>query len=179
MKYDKILVIDLELTCWEDPRPDQMEIIQIGACVLNLKTGEIDRPISMMVKPLNANISEYCTNLTGITPEDVFKGRPLEERINTLAKEYSLRNNPWGAWGSDNMHLRRELAEKRIFWPFNQQYVNIKQLYAFHKNSSKGTGLAKAIKQIGLEFWGTQHDAMSDAVNAAKVMKHIFYKGRE
>lgn len=177
IKYNKILVLDLELTCWEDPRPEDMEIIQIGTCILDMKTGEIENPLSSIVRPYTADISEYCTNLTGITKAMIVKqGRPLSERLNTLQKEYGLVNKPWGAWGTDDRHLRRECKSKNIQYPFNGQYVNIKQLYAFYKNSSKGTGLAKAIRQLDLEFWGTEHDAMSDAVNAAKVMKEIFCK---
>ena len=39
---DKIIVIDLEATCWEgDPPPGQeSEIIEIGLCILDVATGE-------------------------------------------------------------------------------------------------------------------------------------------
>ena len=38
----KIIVVDLELTCWDDPsRADDMEIIEIGTCVFDGLTGEI------------------------------------------------------------------------------------------------------------------------------------------
>jgi len=178
MKYDKIIILDLELTCWEDPRPDDMEIIQIGCCILNLKTGAIDEPDSFMVRPYNLDISQYCTDLTGITEGAIIEnGRPLCERLNTISKRYGVVNKPWGAWGRDDRHIRRECESKRLSCVFNNDFVNIKQLYAFYKNTSKGTGLAKAIAQLGLQFWGTEHDAMSDAVNAAKVMKEIFHKG--
>ncbi|WP_300685686.1 hypothetical protein [Chryseobacterium sp.] len=43
--YDKITVIDIEATCWEDdriPEKQEREIIEIGICELNLSDGSIE-----------------------------------------------------------------------------------------------------------------------------------------
>jgi len=41
-KLDKILVIDVEATCWQGKNPagESNEIIEIGICVLETATGE-------------------------------------------------------------------------------------------------------------------------------------------
>ncbi|QYS89362.1 hypothetical protein [Flavobacterium davisii] len=40
---DKILVVDIEATCWEGKLPEGMisDIIEIGVCLLDVQTGEI------------------------------------------------------------------------------------------------------------------------------------------
>jgi DNA polymerase III epsilon subunit-like protein len=73
---DKILVIDVEATCWEgDPPAGQTsEIIEIGLCVLDVASGERSAPRAIMVKPQRSTLSEYCIQLTTITPEMLADG---------------------------------------------------------------------------------------------------------
>ncbi len=42
---ENILIIDLEATCWENrpPRGQESEIIEIGVCIMNAKTGKISK----------------------------------------------------------------------------------------------------------------------------------------
>jgi inhibitor of KinA sporulation pathway (predicted exonuclease) len=74
-KLDKILVVDLEATCWNGPIPEGMvnEIIEIGVCLLDVNTGEITDNRGIIVKPEHSVVSEFCTELTTITPELVEK----------------------------------------------------------------------------------------------------------
>ena len=48
---DRILVIDVEATCWEgDPPPDQeREIIEIGLCILDVATGARGEHMSIVL----------------------------------------------------------------------------------------------------------------------------------
>jgi len=41
-KLDKLIVIDIEATCWEGDPPEGQaaEIIEIGVCVLDVTTGQ-------------------------------------------------------------------------------------------------------------------------------------------
>ena len=43
-RFDEVVVIDLEATCWDTPAEKAIntsEIIEIGVCLLNSHTGEI------------------------------------------------------------------------------------------------------------------------------------------
>ena len=79
---DKILVIDLEATCWEgDPPPGQSsEIIEIGLCVLDVATGARSEPQAILVRPQRSALSDYCIQLTTLTPEMLatFEQEPIE-----------------------------------------------------------------------------------------------------
>lgn len=52
-KLDKVLVVDIEATCWEGANPPGMEndIIEIGVCLLDVNSGEITDNLGILVKP--------------------------------------------------------------------------------------------------------------------------------
>ena len=61
--FDRIVVVDVEATCWAaDPPPDQTsEIIEIGVCILDVANGErLDRK-SILVRPTQSSVSAFCT----------------------------------------------------------------------------------------------------------------------
>ena len=61
-KLDKIVVVDLEATCWEGKPPENMEsdIIEIGVCLLDVHTGEITDNRGIIVIPERSTISDFC-----------------------------------------------------------------------------------------------------------------------
>ncbi len=68
---DVILVVDLESTCWKgSPPPDQTsEIIEIGLCTIDLNTLTRTEKRSFLVKPVQSEISDFCSELTTLIPE--------------------------------------------------------------------------------------------------------------
>lgn len=57
------------MTCWEDnPPPGQTAIIEIGVCPLAIRTPERGERRSLLVKPVQSQISAFCTQLTTLTP---------------------------------------------------------------------------------------------------------------
>lgn len=72
------IVVDVEATCWAEPRPrDRMEIIEIGAVRLdedlNL-AGEFTSFVGPVVEPA---LSAFCTELTSITQAEVDDADPF------------------------------------------------------------------------------------------------------
>jgi len=76
-KLDKIIVVDVESTCWKGkPSEGQInEIIEVGLGIINKQ--------SYIVKPKLSIISNFCTELTSITQEMVDKGKEdkYEKRV--------------------------------------------------------------------------------------------------
>ena len=58
-KLDRILVVDVESTCWEgNPPPGQMsEIIEIGLCVVDVAALERVERRSILVRPACSTVS--------------------------------------------------------------------------------------------------------------------------
>lgn len=87
---DVILVVDLESTCWEgEPPPSQTsEIIEIGLCTVDLKTLTRIEKRSFLVKPVQSEISDFCTELTTLTPGMFADAGNLAEAVKALKKAY-------------------------------------------------------------------------------------------
>ena len=67
--FDYLVVIDFEATCFgRDNTEFCQEIIQFPAVLVDLDTLSITDEFCKFVKPVvNPTLTEYCTNLTGIT----------------------------------------------------------------------------------------------------------------
>ena len=67
--HTRSIYIDVEQSCWTGPPPPGMrqEIIEIGVVEMDLQTLEITRERARFVRPRRWEISDRCTELTGIT----------------------------------------------------------------------------------------------------------------
>lgn len=160
-------VIDLEMA-----QPSR-KIIQIGACVGDIETGEILDRLSVFVNP-NETLSAFIINLTKIKQEDVDSGVSLLEAYNRL-KEMHLKHGSftnsvcWG--GGDAQDLRNQLIlENPSFndWCFGRRWIDVKTIYIACRlaNDKPITGgLSKAMSKFKLQFQGQAHNAMWDSVN--------------
>lgn len=176
IKTGRIVIVDLECTCWENDIPigQQTETIEIGICIYNCIDKTITDKNSFYVMP-KSEISEYCTNLTGITYEKLkAEGRPLLEVINTIKKKYPLKSCMWASWGDwDRKQMRKECEIKGIAYPFVDSHLNIKNLYAIMKCKSVGIGVSAALAELGFEFVGTPHCGGDDAYNEAVILRSL------
>ena len=103
IQRDKIMVVDIEATCWDfTPPPDGQinEIIEIGLCMYDVEHDEISGKRSIFVKPIASVVSEFCTQLTSITQQQVDEqGIDFAEACDILVKEYNARKILWTSWG--------------------------------------------------------------------------------
>src|SRR5690554_4143139 len=92
MRDDTILVVDLEATCWEDqttPAGDaqsihNMEIIEVGGALATRKGNLVDAR-SFLVRPTrNPVLSDFCTELTGITQSMLDAALALPEAVEAM-----------------------------------------------------------------------------------------------
>ena len=97
---EKIIVFDLEATCWEgrENAYKWREVISLGACILDLKTLEISDKFHMLCKPVRSEISEYCTRITGITKEQAENGVEFEFMCKSIADKFKTKSFPCAAW---------------------------------------------------------------------------------
>jgi len=145
-------------------------IIQIGAVVGNLKSGEILEEYSAYIK-VNELVDEYITNLTGIKQNDVDSGIFLEEsyaELKVLHKKYDCFRNclTWG--GGDSAELRKQLNLDDEVFLFGRRWIDVKTIYIsimFAKDKKTQAGLAKALLNLSMFFKGKKHNARDDARN--------------
>jgi Inhibitor of the KinA pathway to sporulation, predicted exonuclease len=170
VRDDRILFIDVEMTCWSGAPPEgqRSEVIEIGVAELDLDTLEVVRSQSYLVQPVFSRISEYCTELTGIAVDDVRRrGRPLKEVASRLQKDFGTRSKQWLSWGPDRRALERDFAEKGIPFCFSAAFVDMGLEFKHSLGQSRSIGLTRAMQLYGLERTGRIHSGEGDAIDTA------------
>jgi len=175
VRRDKILVVDLEATCWENghnPPGIPSEIIEIGLCMVTMSDLAISYKRSILVKPVKSWVSEFCTQLTTITPEMANGGIPFEEACEILKAEYNTPDRVWISWGNyDHKMFRAQCESMQVEYPFSDRHLNFKQAYA-SLLAQRRIGIYRAMKRAGLAWEGTHHRGVDDAFNTARLFVH-------
>lgn len=167
---EQIIVVDFEATCWlTQPRSTNRDIIEVGACVLNIHSGKISCEASTLVRPTHSRIGLYCQRVTGITPEKAEGGMEFRKACEWLRAMYGT-SMPWAAWGSwDRAQLEVQCARERVPYPLSPDHIDIKLLVAERLGWMRPKSLGKALSALGMQFQGRKHCAMDDAINEARV----------
>ena len=101
---DRVLVVDVEATCWDvkpPPRGQISEIIEIGFCFYDIEKDEILGKRSLLVKPVASEVSPFCTRLTTLTPELIATGgMEFAEACRMIVDDYQARNYLFGRAGA-------------------------------------------------------------------------------
>ena len=178
---DKIIVFDLEATCWEgrENAYKSREIISLGACILNIKSLEIVDKFHMICKPEKTEVSEYCTRITGITKEQAENGVDFEFMCKSVMEQFNTKSYPCAAWGQDSEKLYYDCRNKECKYPFSNECVNISLIYSVMTGKPYNNGLQRSLAELGMKFEGDKHDPYWDSYNAARVLKHLMEKCRE
>lgn len=172
---DKIIVVDIESTCWGDEAPpgQQSEIIEIGVCALVVETGKIIDKTSILVRPQRSQVSPFCTELTTLTQAQVDSGIGFDEACMQLISQFDTKTHIWGSWGNyDRRMFRQQCKDFKVPYPFSPKHINLKALFA-KMPEFEWMGLARALKTIGLDFEGTHHRGADDAWNIARVVAYL------
>jgi len=175
---DKIIVVDIEATCWDKmPPPDGQinEIIEIGLCIYNVDEDEISGKRSIFVKPVASKVSPFCTELTTITQDDVDEhGIDYADACQLLVDEYNARKYVWASWGGyDHKMFRKQCKRMGVSYPFGDKHMNIKSVFADY--AGKRMGMARALRHTGLELEGTHHRGDDDAWNIAHLLQYMVH----
>lgn len=176
-KLDKIIVVDVESTCWENATPEGQEsdIIEIGICLLDVQTGEITDNRGIFVKPEHSEISDFCTQLTTITPEMVAEnGISFKDACRLLKQEYDAQGRAWASFGAyDQKQFQRQCASYGVGYPFGPSHINVKTLFALKRKLNHEVGMAGALDDLNIPLTGTHHRGVDDAQNIAKILHWV------
>ena len=183
IQKDKIVVVDVEATCWRgEPPPGQInEIIEIGICLLDMATLQPEMKRSILVRPERSRVSLFCTKLTTLTQDMVDGGIYFGDACDIIKAEFATETRLWASWG--NYDRRIFQSQSLLFdvpYPYSPLHMNLKDVFANVANAGKKVGLMRAVKLCELSAEGTHHRGVDDAWNAAKVLGHMLSQhGRE
>lgn len=178
---DQIVVVDIESTCWKDkpPQNETSDIIQVGVVLLAVKGLTVWQKRSIIVKPERSSVSEFCTQLTNLTQEQVNSGLSFASACEILQKEYEAEDRLWASYGDyDRRMFEKCCLDLDVSYPFGPSHLNVKTLFATMLAEESEVGLPTALHKMGLSFEGRQHRGDDDAWNIARLLKVLFQKAR-
>ncbi|NWW05421.1 ERI2 exoribonuclease, partial [Oreocharis arfaki] len=200
-RFAFLIVLDFEATCWPGPERRGPEIIEFPAVLLNTSTGEIESEFHMYVQPQEHPIlSEFCTELTGITQNQVDEGVPLNiclsqflKWIQKIQKEKKIIFSTdsqcsstseakacafvtWTDWDL-GVCLHYECKRKQLRKPdILNSWIDLKATYrAFYNRKPKG--LKGALQDLGIAFEGREHSGLDDSRNTAHLAWRLVCDG--
>ena len=170
------IIYDLEATCWEGSRWEEMEIIEIGAVML---AGEHFQPMSefeQFVKPkVHPELTEFCKKLTSIKQKQIDTAPHFPEAFDLFMEWIS--NEPFKlcAWGDfDAKMVKKECERHERSLPDNfMGFMNLKELFARAYDTKDNIGLREAMRKLSMPFEGRLHRGIDDARNIAAVAQTI------
>ncbi len=170
------IIYDLEATCWRSPKPKQVEVIEIGAVKVNEHLEIIDEFCAFVKPTLHPKISPFCTKLTSITQRDVDPAGHFDEVV--LDFEEWINPNEvravlmsWGEFDKRQLLLDAKLHQLEL--PWLRYHACLQMHYSRWKGSKNQIGLKNAMTMEGLEYSGTQHRAIEDARNMARLFQVV------
>jgi inhibitor of KinA sporulation pathway (predicted exonuclease) len=177
-KDSYFLIVDLEATCSDNGTiPSyEMEIIEIGAVMLNSATWEIDSEFQHFVKPIrHPTLTPFCTQLTTIQQQDVDQSPIFPEVLAIFQKWLDLfPRHIFCSWGGyDKKQFIQDCNFHKVPYPFGSEHRNIKQEFSEYLGVSKGFGMAKALEHLGIELKGTHHRGIDDARNITAIYRYM------
>jgi inhibitor of KinA sporulation pathway (predicted exonuclease) len=182
MRLDRVLVIDIEATCWDGAPPpgETHDIIEIGVCALDVASCQVEPPQSILVKPQRSQVSQYCTDLTTLTQAQVDAGVAFAAACQRLRKEFHSRGVAWASWGDyDRKIFEEQCAALKVPYPFGKRHLNIKTIYALMHGLTEEPGMADALTHARLPLVGTHHRGGDDAFNIARLLAGMLAQFRQ
>ena len=198
--FQYLIVLDFEATCWKDKQnqPSPGEIIEFPAVLLDCSTGKVEDTFHQYVMPVETTtLSEFCTNLTGISQETVSQSDPLpavmklfSDWVKSVCAARDILLNPtteqpgklhatfltWSDWDLGTQ-LLYECKRKSVFRAshFNA-WIDLRAVYRKYYKS-KPQGLNGALEERGMMFVGREHSGIDDARNTARLVFKMICDG--
>lgn len=180
---DYYLVLDFEATCDDVHPPKPQEIIEFPVLKVNSKTLATEDTFHTYVRPTaHPQLTEFCTQLTGIT-QDRIDGQPtLEEALqqfhawmkknDLLDGKVSFTFVTCGDWDLKTMLPGQckyfHLPVREYF----RSWINIKKAFK-DATGSKAYGMPSMLKHFNLELLGRHHSGIDDSRNIARILSKI------
>lgn len=171
----RIVVLDLEATCDSPVQTDPMEIIEIGAVVLDPATWTVVAEFQQHVRPVvHPALTAFCTTLTGIGQATVDAAPTFAQACTAFERWLASKAAPvawWGSWGRWDLDALAEDAQRHgIAAPLaGVPHVNLRALHN-EMHGGRRIPLKGAVAKARLAFQGHHHCGLDDARMTALVM---------
>ncbi len=165
MSHKEVVIYDLEFTTWPGAIErnwsgieEYREIISIGAIRVDLDNLQEIEAMEVIVKPsVNPSLSDYCTNLTGITDGHIkVEGIEIHEALQKFASFIEERNI--FSYGFDIVVILENLRLNNI--QFNAKTLNRDRsiiLKEYHKDNGNQIESPHELNVLEVPLYGPGH----------------------
>lgn len=195
--FDYYVVLDFEATCDRGPAPElePQEIIEYPSLLLDGRRLKPVDEFRSFVRPRHHPVlTPFCTELTGITQDQVDAAPPFPE-VFAIHQQWLARHKLdvrgdgsgfsfafilCGDWDLKTMLPRQCRAcdpPIRSIPVSFRRWVNIKMPFARYMRLRKSPGLAGMLRKLDFAFVGRQHRGIDDCRNIARVARHLAENG--
>ena len=184
-KVPRVVVLDLEATCCNDNAFSraEMEVIEFGAVVADMKTKQAIQEFDEFVQPvIHPMLTTFCTKLTSITQDDVANASPFVDVFTRFLAECWDDVSILVTWGDFDVHiLSEEFGRHRdeceaagiSKFPFpDNRHVNAKLAVA-DALQMRRKGVSAVLTHLSLPFEGRHHRGIDDAKNIWRIVKTV------
>ncbi len=194
--FEYFIVLDFEATR-DRPAPVPQEIIEFPSVLLSGETFEVVDEFRSFVRPkFHPQLAPFCTELTGITQEQVNDARLFPEVLGDYLawlRGKGLRAESQddgveaafitcGDWDLKTMFPSQCRVCRPSIDPIPhafQRWVNIKKHFAAWAGVKprKAPGMSGMLRRLRLELTGRHHSGIDDCRNIAKIVRHLAENG--
>jgi inhibitor of KinA sporulation pathway (predicted exonuclease) len=173
MRY---VIVDLEATCWKSGVPsDRMEIIEIGAVLLESAVGPIRDEFSAFIRPVvEPKLSDFCQSLTTIRQEDVDAADYFYQVSPRFVEWIGPEPFALCSWGAYDLNqFRKDCQRHNMPLPKTfERHINLKKEFA-RLHSVRPMGMMGALAHLDIPAEGQHHRGIDDVRNIAKIAVRV------
>lgn len=177
--YGNKIVLDLEFTPIQDVDLQAVagsEVLEIGAVKLGKHNEKLEE-FQTYVKPQYSTIPEYVTRITGIDEATVADAPEYAAAIRQFTEWVDPRKpSRFYTWSNtDRYVLLREadLKEYPLDDLFYTHWMDLQRIHQRLYGFSRPMNLTSALGSMQIDFKGTEHGALADARNTAKLLREL------
>lgn len=183
------ILYDTEFTSWEGSKErgwsgkgEYREILQIGAIEVDAALAPTRSFLCYVIPTVNPTLSDFITNLTGITQADIAtRGVSLEKAL-TSFKAFAG-DRPLWAYGGDAQVMKENCELVGIAFPFERwdQFFNVRipmRKILWDMGIDYGAySSGSLLEAFGQKGTGRVHDALGDMENLLAALRVLRDKG--
>lgn len=183
MQY--FVILDFEATCMKDKLIRPQEIIEFPSVIIEINQNKIISEFQEYIKPVyNPILTDFCTDLTGITQKIIDNGKDLK----TVVKLY----NSWlfqngltidnfiivtcGNWDLRDIYQSQcKLSKIKIDKHFTR-WINAKNIFEKFYGKKSGSQ-SEMLNHLSIKQVGRAHSGIDDCRNLSLIMMKTINDG--
>ena len=184
--YKYLFVLDFEANCKKDERIVPQEIIEFPIVPVDVKAQKVlyDSVFHSYVTPTETKLTEFCTELTGITESLIGNAGTIKEVLQQVQKyiiDLDIDENDFcfvTCGDFDFRCLKREAEHKKLDYPdCLKRYINIKDIFRTFFSVKGSSSMTHMLDYFKLNLDGKHHSGIDDSKNIAKILMEMLNKG--